>query len=134
MAGSAECCAHCGKQGAGFKRCSVCKHACYCGVSCQNADWKRHKKKCAPPVPLQDVAAKIDAANGAEDWRGVLKWEGRMEELMSLRSDDDCSGMQGILHVFSKAHHMGCQATGSNDYARSYAGMMERRIPLLGKL
>ena len=131
MAASAESCAHCGKQGAGFKRCSRCKQASYCGASCQNADWKRHKKKCAPPVPLQDVAAKINAAQATRDWRGVLHWEGRMQELMALRSDDECSG---ILLAFSAAHQMGFDATGSKDHARSFVGLEERRIPLLGKL
>ena len=131
MVASAESCAHCGKQGAGFKRCSVCKQASYCGVACQNANWKCHKKKCAPPVPLQDVAAHLDAARSADDWRGVLKWEGRMEELMASPSDDDCSE---ILWVFSDAHHIGWTATRSKDHARSYVALVERRIPLLGKL
>jgi len=131
MADSAESCAHCGKQGVGFKRCSRCKQAWYCGAECQNANWKRHKKTCAPPAPLQDVFAKIDAAEASGDWRGVLQWEGRMEELMALRSDDDC--LQ-ILMAFSLAHQMGLHATGSNDHARSYAELEERRIPLLGKL
>jgi hypothetical protein len=98
---------------------------------CQNAHWKRHKKNCAPPAPLQDVAATVNASQEAGDWRGVLKWEGRMEELMARQSDDDCLGN---LSVFSDAHQMGFHATGSKDHARSYAGLMERRIPLLGKL
>jgi hypothetical protein len=141
MAASAECCAHCNKQGAGFKRCSVCKHACYCGVACQNANWKRHKKACAPPVPLQDVDAKLKAANAAGDWRGVLKLEGRMEELVAHRSDDD--GLADdycleVLSAFSNAHQMGFKATGirsnSADHARYFVGLEERRIPLLGKL
>ena len=68
-----ESCAHCDKQGAGFKRCSRCKQAWYCGAKCQNADWKGHKKTCAPPLPLQDVAAKLKAANATRDWRGVLQ-------------------------------------------------------------
>ena len=131
MAASAESCAHCGKQGVGFKRCSRCKQTSYCGAECQNADWKRHKKKCAPPVSLQDVAVKINAARAIEDWRGVLQWEGRMEELMAPQSDDDCSV---ILKAFSYAHQMGFQATGSKDHARSYVGLEELRIPLLGKL
>ena len=106
MAANTKCCAHRGKQGAGFTRCSVCKHACYCGVAGQNANRKRHKETCAPPVPLRDVVAKINAALAAGDWRGVLQWEGRMEELKAPhRSDDNCSG---ILYVFSKAHQMGC--------------------------
>ena len=131
MANSAESCTHCGKQGAGFKRCSVCKHACYCGVACQNADWKRHKKTCAPPVPVQDIAAKINAANAVGDWRGVLQWEGRMDEMMALQSDDDCSK---ILQGFSKARQGGFTATGSRDHARSNVGLQERQIPLLGRL
>jgi hypothetical protein len=132
MADSAESCAHCGKQGAGFKRCSRCKQAFYCGAACQNANWKRHKKNCAPPVPLQDVAAKLNAAQTAKDWREVLRWEGRMQELMAHQSDDDeCSR---ILLLFSNAHQMGWQATGNKDHARSFAGLVERRIPLLGKL
>jgi len=54
-----------------------------------------------------------------------------MEELLARQSDDFCSG---ILHVFSHAHHMGWQATGSNDHARSFVALAERRIPLLGEL
>jgi len=131
MADSAESCAKCGKQGAGFKRCSRCKQACYCEAACQKADWKRHKTTCAPPAPLQDVGAKIDAAQTARDWRGVLQWEGRMEELMAHQSDDGCSE---TLLVFSNAHQMGWQTTGSGDHARSFVGLVERRIPLLGKL
>ena len=131
MAASAEFCAHCGKQGAGFKRCSRCKQACYCGVACQHANWKRHKKTCAPLVPLQDVAAKINAAYAADDWPGVLHWEGRMEELMAHQSDDDCSF---LLSVFSGAHQMGRQENGSKDHMRSFVGLVERWIPLLGKL
>jgi hypothetical protein len=131
MAASAESCAHCGKQGVVCKRCSRCKQASYCGAACQNADWKRHKKKCAPPVPLQEVVEKINAARATDDWRGVLKWEGRMEELMAPQSDDVCSQ---ILKAFSRAHYLGFQATGSKDHARSCVALEERRVPLLGKL
>ena len=131
MTDSVESCAHCDKQGAEFKRCSRCKQACYCGVACQNANWKRHKKTCTPPVPLQGVAAKISEAYEAQDWRGILKWEGRMEELMACQSDDACST---LLAVFSDAHQMGWQATGNKDHARSCVGLLERRIPLLGRL
>ena len=54
-----------------------------------------------------------------------------MEELMATQSDDYCSN---ILVAFCKAHHMGWQATGIEDHARSYVRLEERRIPLLGKL
>jgi len=54
-----------------------------------------------------------------------------MEELMALQSDDDCSG---ILSVFSGAHRWGFYATDIADHAHSFVGLVERRIPLLGKL
>ena len=147
-------CECCGVQGVKFKRCSRCLQASYCGAECQKADWKNHKKDCAPPVPLQDVAAnvqtaraaydwrqlftlvdveeKMDEADAADDWRGMLKCEGHMEELMALSEDDRDSS--DILHDFCKAHRMGWQANGSKDHARSYVALEERRIPLLGKL
>ena len=72
-----------------------------------------------------------------------------MEELMALRSDDASSSIlrafsgaahqpdifySEILSRFSNAHQMGFLAIGCNDHARSYVGLQERRIPLLGKL
>ena len=55
-----------------------------------------------------------------------------MEELVAHQSDDDWHA--GILLAFCDAHQMGRQATGSNDHARSFVGLSERRIALLGKL
>ena len=133
MAAIVESCAHCSKQGVGLKCCSRCKQASYCGGECQSADWKRHKKKCAPPVPLQDVAAKLDAAHAVGDWRGVLQWDGCMEELLARCSSDDykCSK---ILYCFSQARARGFAATGSEDHAAICVRLEERRIPLLGNL
>jgi hypothetical protein len=54
-----------------------------------------------------------------------------MEELMAHQSDDFCSG---ILKAFSLSHHKGFNATGSNDHARSFVALEERRIPLIGKV
>ena len=82
-------------------------------------------------APLQDVWESVHTAHDAQDWRGVLKWEGRIEELMAPRSDDACSS---ILIAFSGAHRTGFQATGSKDHVRSCLGLVERQIPLLGKL
>ena len=78
MAAKLASCAHCGKQGVGFQRCSVCKQVSYCGAECQKAGWRRHKKTdkktCAPlPLPLSDVMARVTAASDADDWREVLK-------------------------------------------------------------
>jgi hypothetical protein len=54
-----------------------------------------------------------------------------MEELMARQSDDGCSG---ILEAFSVSHQMGFHETGSKVHAHSYVGLVERRIPLLGRL
>ena len=88
----------------GFKRCSACKDIWYCGTACHNADWKLHKKKCTgrrpvlqeSPVLLQEAAGAQDSpviqdkiplrqamdhiitAQELDDWRGVLKFAGRM--------------------------------------------------------
>jgi len=131
-AGALINCECCGVHGVKFKRCSICKEVHYCGAECQKADWKRHKKKCAPPVSLVDVVAKINAAGAAGDFRGVLQCEGHMEELMAFSRDDRDSS--DILDDFCKAHRMGWQANGSEDHARSYVALEERRIPLLEKL
>jgi len=93
-------CSHCGKECAELKRCSVCKHASYCGAACQNAAWKKHKKTC---VTLEEVRKRVDAARQGEDWRGVIKWEGRMEQLLEGGSDDDRNSR---LEVFRWAHRV----------------------------
>ena len=99
MADSETTCAYCGKQGTGFKRCSACKQVSYCGGECQKAGWKKHKKTCEkpkayapplPPVPLREVLEQVKTAHLAADWLGVLKWEGRMEELMHNQRDATC--------------------------------------------
>jgi hypothetical protein len=136
MAASAASCSFCGKTGVAFKRCSVCKEAEYCGVACQKAGWKQHKKTCAPPlslndVPLGQVRDAVEEADATSDWRGVLKWEGRMEELMDGQTDDACDG---VLEIFSKSHMMGKITTGSNDHILSFVRLQDRRIDLLGKL
>ena len=54
-----------------------------------------------------------------------------MEELMAVSSDDACSS---VLRAFAVAHETRFHATGSENHARSCVGLLERRIPLLGKL
>jgi hypothetical protein len=126
-----DTCAHCGKQGGGVKLCSRCKQASYCGAECQNAAWKKHKKTCAPPLSLAEVRVRVGAADVARDWRGVLKWGWRMEELLEGRSDAECVA---ILGAFLEAHHWGVQSTGSNDHVLSYVQLGERRAELFGKM
>jgi hypothetical protein len=121
-------CSHCGKEAAELKRCSVCKHASYCGAACQNAAWQKHKKKC---VTLEDVRKRVDAAGEGRDWRGVLKWEARMEQLLEGRSD---AARNGTLEAFMCAHAFACDATGSTDHALAVVRLEDRRIELLGNI
>ena len=99
-------CSHCGKQRAALKRCSRCKQTSYCGARCQNAAWKGHKKSC---VSLDDVFEKVNAAKLSEDWREVLKWEGRMDEMVEGNTDAACNN---IFAMFANAHRRGSMQTG----------------------
>ena len=131
MAECVQICSHCGKRGLKLKRCSVCKQEFYCGAQCQNANWKRHKKKCATQLNLEEVWEKVGDAHTARAWQGVLKWEGRLEQLMVDRSDKDGAM---ILSIFAVAHMKGVHSTGSKDHVLAFVSLEERRIPLLGKL
>jgi len=121
-------CSHCGKQRATLKRCSRCKQTSYCGAECQSAAWKGHKKLC---VTLDDAFEKVHAANLREDWRGVIKLEGRMEEMMEVAPDDVCNE---ILDVFADAHRRAFNSTGSQDHSLSIVRLETRRAELLGKM
>ena len=146
---SAASCAHCGTQVVAIKKCSICKQVGYCGTQCQKAGWKRRKKTCEPPLPINLVFRKLMEARAANDWRGILKLEGRMEEMM----ERDCIGgtIEGtadshcaeILHIFAIAHAIFASAhamppastrTGRRDHALSVIRLQGRRVELLGKL
>ena len=130
-ASSASSCAYCGKQGEEFKRCSACKRTWYCGAKCQKAGWKKHKNTCSP-LSLQDVWTKMRAAEQALDWRGVLKWEWRMEELLENGSDEMCNL---ILQSFGGAHTMNSAETGLNELVSLHIAELEmRRVDFLGKI
>ena len=121
-------CSHCRKQRATLKLCSRCKQASYCGAECQNAAWKGHKKRC---VTLDDVWGRFYAASERKDWREVLKWEGRMEEMMEHVSDEGCNA---ILVDFSDAHRGGLDSSGDTDHALSIVQLETRRVEVLGKI
>jgi len=121
-------CSHCGKEAAELKRCSVCKHASYCGAACQNAAWKKHKKTC---VTLEEVRKRLDAAAEGDDWRGLLKWEGRLDQLLEGRSD---AARDSVLDKFTWAHAVASNATGSTDHALAVVRLQDRRIELLGNM
>jgi len=121
-------CSHCGKECAELRRCSVCKHASYCGSACQTAAWKKHKKEC---VTLEEVRKRFDAAKKGEDWRGLLKCEGRLEQLMEGRAD---AARDYLLDDFQWAHDAALRATGSADHALAIVWLQDRRIEILGKM
>ena len=131
-----DICAHCGKEGVELKRCSRCKQVSYCGAECQKAGWKQHKETCEPPLSRDEVWANVLEAVAALDWLGVLKWEGRMEELLATLLDADCN--QILMH-FTAAHEM-CSMTNalheriSTDHALSVVRLLERRVELLGTM
>ena len=83
-------------------------------------------------LPLDDVFANVKTANNARDWKGILMWEGRIEELLAARQTDGVHAM--IILMFSTAHKAGFHATGWQSHAISFVGLEQRRIPLLGKL
>jgi hypothetical protein len=126
-----DTCSHCGKERTGLKRCTVCKHAWYCGAACQKAGWKLHKKTC---LSLRDVHAKWNASGLAEEWQEVLKWEGRMEELMENAHLTDGNGSNAVLSNFIRAHELGFRATGNTDHALSVSELTKRRVALLCKM
>ena len=121
-------CSQCGKESEELKRCSVCKHASYCGAACQNAAWKKHKKIC---VTLEEVGKRVDAALERDDWRGLIKWEGRLEQLLEGRSD---ATRDDILYNFKWARTVAWGATGSTDHLLAVVRLQDRRIALLGNM
>jgi tetratricopeptide (TPR) repeat protein len=121
-------CSHCGKECEELKRCSVCKYASYCGAACQNAAWKKHKKIC---VTLEEVRKRVDAAIDGEDWRGVLKWEGRLGQLLEQQSD---AARCNVLKNFKWAHAVASNSTGNKDHALAVVRLQDRRIELLGSM
>jgi hypothetical protein len=121
-------CSHCGEVAAELKRCSVCKHVSYCGAACQNAAWKKHKNTC---VTLQEVVKRVAAAVEGEDWRELLKWEGRLEQLLEGRSN---AARDNIFDSFRWAHSVGLDSTSSTHHALAVARLQDRRIEFLGNM
>ena len=121
-------CSQCGKKRAALKRCSRCKQASYCGAECQNAAWKGYTKTC---VTLDDVVEGVNAAHCRQDWRAVLKWEGRMEAMMEDWTEAVCNE---ILAVFADAHGRAFGSTGSKDHSLSIVQLETRRVEVLGKM
>jgi tetratricopeptide (TPR) repeat protein len=83
-------------------------------------------------VTLEDVRQRVAAALEGNDWRGVLKWEGRLEQLLAGQSDSAHWG--DFLSGFKWAHVVAWDATGSTDHALAIVRLQDRRIELLGNM
>jgi len=122
-------------QGVALKVCSRCKQAPYCGAACQKAAWKGHKVTCMTlKGDLRDVFQQVVVANSMGDWRGVLKWEGRIDELLENQSDTQCDA---IFQIFVQASWQQISSTSSHDKAlklEKLDRLEERRVDLLGKM
>ena len=81
---------------------------------------------------LEDVWGSVNAAYAVRDWRGVLKWEGRMEELLEhLAEDADCDF---CLLAFLYALSVAKGSAFSPKHALSEIRLEKRRVELLGKM
>ena len=96
------------------------------------------KKMCAPPVPEgMEFVKEVQAAAAASDWRGVLKFEGRMDELLdrvraSGKEDFLQSFELGALKIFEKAHM--AQMILNYEHVKDVVRIGDRRIELLGEM
>ena len=124
-------CSHCGKEGDALQRCSTCKNASYCGAECQTAGWKQHKKTCQP---LNVIFEKVLAACASRDWRGLIKWEGRLGELLAPQSVSYC---EYLLRMFASAHRSqfgACETATCTEHAPAIVRLETQRVELLGKM
>lgn len=83
---------------------------------CQKAAWKEHKESCTPPEEKKLFGAEnvlivdmINQAQKAGDWQGVLKWESRLEEMISeyrTGTNEENSGVAvaALLFCFARAN------------------------------
>jgi hypothetical protein len=109
-----------------LKRCGRCWQASYCGADCQKASWKTHKGTC---LPLQEVMELVLAALEVSDWRGVLKWESRIDQLIATESD---IRVEAFLDSFASARNMLCAETGDTAHLLVAMRINKFRVELLG--
>ena len=130
-ASSIRSCDHCGKTSVPLKRCSTCKKASYCSAECMQTAREGHRKRCAPPLPLNEVFQTVDGADQASDWRQTLRFSGRMEEMLHNQDDETCND---VLRAFSRAHLLGIAGSSKEDHAVEVVRIEGRRVDLLGRV
>ena len=85
-------------------------------------------------LPPRKIRENMKAAAAAGDWNGILKWEGRMEELLQNQS---AATSNTILDMFQQAHLMywlDCKDAAGEEHGHQYVQLEERRIDVLGKM
>lgn len=126
----ATACAKCNAMGIDFPWCNRCKTVRYCGVTCQRADWSFHKVKCM--LPISEVMEKIDQALDVKDWRKVISFEARMEEIIA---QDNCkvwnmSSANKALRAFASGREQGFTSTGKVEHLDVAIRLEKRRAEL----
>jgi len=113
-----------------MQRCGVCKDTHYCGAACQKADWKQHKKTCSPPLRIEQVNREFDQAVDNGDWRAVIKFEPRIDEM--LKGHNFIANY--MLRSFASAHEQGYAATGDQEHLHATIRLEKRRVALTSML
>ena len=95
-----------------------------------------------PPASLDEIDKKITAAWMADDWRGVLKWDFFLDELLAWGTfqfeDMTLCFSARLLGVFSDAHKLAYTESGNAseniEEAKISIALAKRRVPILGQL
>ncbi|KAJ1487853.1 hypothetical protein T484DRAFT_1888471, partial [Baffinella frigidus] len=128
-------CAGCGLGGRKLQACGKCHAAWFCGQTCQKAAWKTHRKTCGLSLPLPAIYERVMDANQAGDWKGVVAWGGRMEEMLAGQSNE---AQASILGAFAAAHFGNFTHPATFGEAKGRGGkaetLSERRLAVLATM
>ena len=86
-------------------------------------------------LPLKEIQECVKAAAATGDWLAILKWKGRMEELLENQT---AAASHTILYSFKQAHLV-CWVDSKKDdagkeHGRTYVRLEERRIDILDRM
>jgi len=81
---------------------------------------------------LEDVWDSVKAADAVQDWVGVFKWEGRMEELLEHLTED--ADYDLCLVTFLDALTVAQDTVSNSKHALSETRLRKRRVEFLGKM
>ena len=112
-------------------RCQNCSVTLNFTASWQEGAKKREVRE-RIEVNLRKAIEKFGEAYAVEDWRGVLKWEGLMEDI--IEADGKDATRDAFLMGFARAHVAMRFETGGIEHGLEAVRLKERRIPLLGKM